>query len=179
MKRTFLTLIIAIVTVFTCSANPNDPDHADPRMSEAEALFSVTGDQIIENARQYIGTPYRYGGKTPKAFDCSGFTAYVYKSLNIRLNNNSRSQYQEGLSVDRDDLKVGDLVFFTGRNAHGGVGHVGIVSKVNGDGDFSFIHASCSEGVTESNINEAYYTQRYIGARRIIADYSDIYAYNK
>jgi hypothetical protein len=56
---------------------------------------------------------------------------------------------------------------------------VGIVSKVNGDGDFSFIHASCSEGVTESNINEAYYTQRYIGARRIIADYSDIYAYNK
>lgn len=179
MKRTILTLIIALATVLNVAARPNDPDRAEPQMSEAEALFTVTGQQIIENARQYIGTPYRYGGRSTRGFDCSGFTSYVYKNLNIRLNSSSRTQFEEGVSVERDEMKPGDLVFFAGRNARGGVGHVGIVSNVNEDGSFNFIHASCSEGVTESNSNEAYYQRRFKGARRIVADYSDIYACSK
>lgn len=179
MKRTILTLMIALATAVNVAAKPNDPDHAEPQMSEAEALFTVTGQQIIDNARQYIGTPYSYGGRSTRGFDCSGFTSYVYKNLNIRLNSSSRTQFQEGVSVDRDNMKVGDLVFFAGRNARGGVGHVGIVSEVNEDGTFNFIHASCSEGVTESNSAEPYFQRRFKGARRIVADYSDIYAMNK
>ena len=179
MKRTILTMMIVLATAANVAARPNDPDQATPQMSEAEALFTVTGQQIIDNARQYLGTPYRYGGRSTRGFDCSGFTSYVYKNLNIRLNSSSRTQFQEGVSVDRDNMKVGDLVFFAGRNAGGGVGHVGIVSQVNEDGSFNFIHASCSEGVTESNSTEPYYQRRFKGARRIVADYSDIYACNK
>ncbi len=146
--------------------------------SEVESLFNVTGDEIVETAKKYIGTPYRYGSKGPKSFDCSGFTSYVYGSNNIKINSNSRSQFTEGLSVEKDDVKVGDLVFFGGSRSRG-VGHVGIISSVNEDGSFKFIHASCSNGVTESDSNEPYYQRRYKGARRILADYSDIMAYSK
>lgn len=172
-------MMIALAASMNVAADPNEPNQATPQMSEAEALFTVSGQQIIANARQYIGTPYRYGGRSTRGFDCSGFTSYVYKNLNISLNRSSRTQYEEGISVDRDNMKVGDLVFFAGRNAGGGVGHVGIVSEVNEDGSFNFIHASCSEGVTESNSNEPYYQRRFKGARRILADYSDIYACSK
>ena len=99
--------------------------------------------------------------------------------MNIRLNSCSRSQYTEGISVNRDEVHTGDLVFFAGRNSRGGVGHVGIVTEVKGDGSFDFIHASCSQGVTVSNSTEAYYNNRYRGARRILDDYSDVLALNK
>lgn len=180
MKKVILLALTAMMSATLSAANPvGNRTAPSENTSEVEALFSVTGQQVIETAQHYLGRPYHRGSKGPSSFDCSGFTSYVYKSLNIKLNNCSRSQYTEGLSIDRDDLHVGDLVFFAGRNSRGRVGHVGIVSKVNEDGNFDFIHASCSNGVTISNINEPYYSRRYKGARRILEDYSDVLAYNK
>lgn len=173
-------IIIAFTTLMTLTATAGNPDGnntdntlaAEP-LSEMEALFSVTGDDVVETAERFLGRPYRSGSKGPKAFDCSGFTSYVYKSLNIRLNNCSRSQYTEGVSVSRDGVHKGDLVFFGG-SRNGGIGHVGIVYDVCDDGSFRFIHASSSRGVTISSSKEGYYAKRYKGARRILADYSDI-----
>ena len=59
--------------------------------SEFEALFSVTGDDILSSAMRYIGTPYRMGSTGPSSFDCSGFTSYVYRQMNINLNRTSRA----------------------------------------------------------------------------------------
>lgn len=179
MKKAIIIIFATILSTAAYAASPSTPRNVEIPVSEAEALFSVTGEQIVAQAQQYLGRPYRRGSKGPSAFDCSGFTSYVYKSLNIRLNSCSRSQYTEGISVNKDEVHTGDLVFFSGRNSKGGVGHVGIVIEVKEDGSFNFIHASCSQGVTVSNSTEAYYNNRYRGARRILDDYSDVLALNK
>lgn len=173
-KIAFLLLFVSILPTFSFAGEPDPTDELarpanleafDEANSEFEALFNVTGDQIIDKARQYLGRPYRRGSMGPSSFDCSGFTSYVYKSLNIRLGRSSRDQWREGLSVERNDVHVGDLVFFGSSQR---IGHVGIVCEVEGDGGFKFIHASCSNGITISDIDEHYYSRLYRGLRRII-----------
>lgn len=137
--------------------------------SEFEALFSVTGEDILNTAEKYMGTPYCMGATGPTRFDCSGFTSYVYKKRNIKLNRTSREQYTQGISVNKSEVRPGDLVFFGSRRSGKGVGHVGIVYSIEDDGSFKFVHASCKRGVTISSSTDDYYTRMYRGARRILA----------
>ena len=124
---------------------------------------------LLGEANRYIGRPYVHGAKGPRAFDCSGFTSYVYRQFGYKISPSSRTQYTEGTTVDRKDLRKGDLVFFTSRRSGKNVGHVGIVvSADNSTGNFKFIHASI-KGVKVSDF-EGYYLGRYVGARRIIND---------
>lgn len=134
-------------------------------------ITTATGKDIVNSAMEYIGTPYRYGTMSPtRGFDCSGFTSYIFKKLDITLPRSSRSQYSKETAIDDcRDLKKGDLVFFSGSKVSKRIGHVGIVTKVNHEtGEFSFIHSSCSEGVTISHSTDAYYAKRYIGACRVL-----------
>ena len=125
-------------------------------------------DQVINYAYRVRGTPYRYGAMSPRGFDCSGFTSYVFKRFGIELDRSSRGQIFDGVRVKKNELQPGDLVFFQGRSGRGGVGHVGIVTKVNEDNTFHFIHSACSSGVTESKNTESYYSRRYVGACRVL-----------
>ena len=125
-------------------------------------------DQLISYAYRFRGTPYRYGASSPRGFDCSGFTSYVFKRFGISLDRSSRGQISDGVRVKRNDLQPGDLVFFQGRSGRGGIGHVGIVTRVNDDNTFHFIHSACSSGVTESKNTESYYSRRYVGACRVL-----------
>ena len=171
------TFLFCIFTFLSTTANDVivDDDNKDDYCtnysetnSEFEALFSVTGADIIENAMKYLGRPYRSGMKGPHAFDCSGFTSYVYGTKNISLSPSSKTQYTQGVSVKRDDLRQGDLVFFTSPRSGGRVGHVGIVTEVEDNGNFHFVHASRRGVVVDSYAKAGYYQGRYIGARRIL-----------
>jgi cell wall-associated NlpC family hydrolase len=126
--------------------------------------------KIIRYAGNFMGTPYRMGGNTPKGFDCSGFTQYVFKEFNYHLPRTTEEQGKMGAKIaKKKDLKPGDLVFFTGNNQRSKrVGHVGIVVDVNGRGNFRFIHASTTRGVMISRDTESYYKSRYLLARRIV-----------
>lgn len=125
-------------------------------------------DDVLNEAFSHLGARYRMGHSGPNSFDCSGFTSYVFKNMGIDLNRTSRSQYTQGEAVDKDELRTGDLVFFTGSNSRGPIGHVGIVVDVDPiSGSFNFIHASI-KGVKVSNSNERYYSRRYVGARRVM-----------
>lgn len=124
-------------------------------------------DDLLDEGRSHIGKKYVHGAKGPNTFDCSGFTSYVYKQFGFNISPGSRIQYTQGTPVKRNELRKGDLVFFTSRSSGNNVGHVGIVvSADNETGDFKFLHASI-RGVKISDF-EGYYVPRYVGAKRII-----------
>lgn len=132
------------------------------------AATSAMLTDLLSEAKSHMGKRYRSGAKGPNAFDCSGFSSYVFRQFGYSLGASSRDQYNQGEKVDVKNLRIGDLVFFTGRNRRGGVGHVGIVvSADNEKGSFKFIHASTSQGI-KIDSNTGYYEGRYLGARRVI-----------
>lgn len=122
------------------------------------------GQDIVQSAYQYIGSPYVWAAAGPDSFDCSGFTMYIMSLHGILLPHQSGMQYNRGLSVPRDSLVPGDLVFFSS-NKTSGVAHVGIYI-----GNGNFIHASSgsSMSVIISPLSANYYAQHYLGARRVI-----------
>ncbi len=132
--------------------------------AETEELLN----DLLSEARSHLGKRYSRGSKGPNAFDCSGFSSYVYRQFGYKLSPSSRDQYTQGEKVERKELRKGDLVFFKGRSVSGGVGHVGIVVNADENGNFTFIHASTSRGITVSNCNEPYYASRYVGGKRVI-----------
>ena len=125
-------------------------------------------DDILSQATSFIGTRYRLGSKGPNAFDCSGFTSYIYGQNNIAIGGSSRDQYARNIPIRREEMQPGDLVFFTSPNSGHGVGHVGIIMDYDPISDtFIFIHASSKNGVKISNSTDGNYTRRYIGVRRV------------
>lgn len=134
--------------------------------SETAAMAS----DMISFAKKFIGTRYVRGGKTPKGFDCSGFTSYVFSQFGYSLSASSLAQYGQGEKLSRDEVSAGDLLFFTGRNSRSGnVGHVGIaISADPVSGDITFIHAAIGGGIRIDKTSTPYYAARYIGARRVL-----------
>ena len=123
---------------------------------------SATGVQILAEAQKYLGTPYVYGGASPSGFDCSGFVYYVLKQLGYAPYRTPADQYQQGTYVAKDDLQVGDIVFFANTYASG-LSHVGIYA-----GDGQFIHSPNSRStVSYSDLTSGYWANHYYGARRM------------
>ncbi len=130
-------------------------------------------DRIIDAAMLYIGSPYQYHASGPNAFDCSGFTSFIFKQYGIDLPHSSGEQAKTGREVDGlpSHLQKGDLVFFSGRRKSSTVGHVGIfIEATDGGKSFRFIHAARG-GVMVSELKEDYYANRYLGASRILGDF--------
>jgi hypothetical protein len=121
-------------------------------------------DGLVQTARRFIGTPYRWGGESARSgFDCSGLTMTVYRLNGLELPRNSRAQFRTGRPVSRDALQRGDLVFFaTGRR--GRVSHVGLYS-----GHGKFIHApGRGKTIRTASLSNGYFKARYAGARRYL-----------
>lgn len=145
--------------------NDNDEDYSyDDYEDEGTGAdySSSTGDYIVETAKQYLGTPYVWGGTSPSGFDCSGFVQYVFRECGYSISRTATPQYSDGTPVSYSNLTTGDLVFFERTYATDGISHVGIY--IDG-GDF--IHCA-NGGVKISNLTESYYSSRYYGACRII-----------
>ena len=131
---------------------------------------SMTVNSLLDEAMSHIGARYRSGSKGPNAFDCSGFTSYVFRQVEgTNIGSSSRDQYARNIPVSRSEMQRGDLVFFTSPSSGRNVGHVGIVVDVDPiNRTFNFIHASSSEGVKISNSNDGFYARRFIGVRRVL-----------
>lgn len=123
--------------------------------------------QILSEAETYLGTPYKYGGTTRHGIDCSSFVQQVFEMFNYELPRVSAAQAKEGREVSKDEIKAGDLVFFS-TSGRGRVSHVGIVHSVTEDGDIEFIHASTSQGVIVTPLSDNYWGKRYLYAKRIL-----------
>lgn len=126
------------------------------------AYASDSYDRLVPLAKKYVGVPYQFGGSSEKGFDCSGFTRHVMSGVGVTLARTTAEQYKQGSAVKKEDLRVGDLVFF--ETYKKGPSHAGIYIGGN-----EFIHASSSKGIAVSSLDDSYYKKRYIGARRVLA----------
>ena len=123
---------------------------------------SGTATDIANFAMSFVGYSYVWGGMSPSTgFDCSGLMYYVLTQYGYSMKRVANDQMTQGTAISRDNLQVGDLVFF-GYGSY--ANHVGMYI-----GNGNFVHASTpSTGVRVNSLNETYYNTRYIGARRII-----------
>jgi len=120
------------------------------------------GDRLVSRAMQYLGTPYRHGGISPRTgFDCSGFVYYLYGAVFGRsIPRMPDGMAREGVPVARGDLARGDIVFFGHR---GTFTHVGIYA-----GNGQFVHATHRGApVSVTALDADYYRQHYMTAVRL------------
>ncbi|MFA9289767.1 MAG: C40 family peptidase [Solirubrobacteraceae bacterium] len=118
---------------------------------------------VLAEAKNLIGTPYKFGGTGINGIDCSAFIQKIFESTGFSIPRKSSVQATMGFVVKKEELKQGDLVFF---NTRGGISHVGIISEIV-DGIPYFIHSSSSKGVVRTSLESEYWAKRYITARRI------------
>ena len=140
------------------------PEYEEPEEDYEEDYDIPAGSgavDIANYAMQFVGCPYVYGGTSPNGFDCSGLVYYSFGEFGIKLKRTADDQmHYNGTPVSKDNLQVGDLVFF-GYNGY--ADHVGIYI-----GNNNFVHAANpSSGVRVSSLNESYYLRKYLGANRI------------
>jgi len=162
-------LILAGLILSGLHAKPNQKDIVFKQSTLAVAVqkaakskHSKSSKDVIKTAKSYLGTRYRFGGKTKRGIDCSGFTQAVLKKHKVNLPRTASQQASIGHHVDKKNLRKGDLVFFKGTYKRG-ISHVGIYL-----GNDRFIHASSgAKKVTISKLSKAYYRNHYAGARRV------------
>ena len=153
--RPFILLVVALVLA-GCSSHRAPPP--DPRLSDSITVIANLNDQLAH----WRGTPYRYGGSSRGGVDCSAFVMMTFRDkFELQLPRDTKHQATIGTEIDKDDLLPGDLVFFKTGSGNSGL-HVGIY-----DTDNQFIHASTSQGVTRSSLDNVYWSKNFWQARRI------------
>lgn len=168
MSRTmrFFALTAISLLVSSCASFQSVESLQTQRTTTAtqqSALESGSNSQIKLQAvyTRYKGTPYRYGGTDSSGFDCSGFIGTAYQdAFNLSLPRTTEQLAVKGQPIRRDQLKAGDIIIFktSVKQLHAGI--------YTGGG--KFIHASTSKGVIESSLENQYWHQRYIKARRYL-----------
>jgi peptidoglycan DL-endopeptidase LytE len=122
----------------------------------------VLQDRLTLFAKKLLNIPYRFGGNSLFGIDCSAYVKKVYSLIGVDLPRSAREQFHEGMSVEGEQLSIGDLVFF--RTYASFPSHVGIYL-----GNNLFIHASSrSKKVTIDSLDTPYYLKRFIGAKRLL-----------
>lgn len=121
----------------------------------------LTNKKLIEYVHQWWAVPYRIGGNSKEGIDCSAFVqGLTNEAFGVTLPRTSREQADFCKQISKQDLKEGDLVFFaSGRS----ISHVGMYISNN-----KFVHASTSMGVVISDLDEAYWSRRFVKAGRLL-----------
>ncbi len=122
-------------------------------------------DAVVAEAHKHLGVQYVTGGTTPRGFDCSGLTYYLFNTSGFELHRSMLYQMDAGIVIAKEDLQYGDLVFFSNTGSNGGfASHIGVYI-----GNGQIIHASSGyRGVTIDDLSTPYYTTYYQCARRVI-----------
>ncbi|TFH86404.1 glycoside hydrolase [Billgrantia azerbaijanica] len=183
-----VSLLLAISLLVGCSGTSTRPDRApddyfarqlpglppgwDPMMSPVDdtgfgGRFATDSPERVREAllsqhQRWVGTPYRLGGTTRRGIDCSALVQAVFSdTFRLELPRTTGEQVREGEPVAREALQVGDLVFF---RPPGPYDHVGVYV-----GDGYFLHASTSQGVMLSRLDNVYWRRYYWQARRTLS----------
>jgi lipoprotein Spr len=167
MKKSLF--LCCFILVFTCAAKSQTEGEGYKKLLQdlsANLPEKKPASDLIEFAKKMIGIPYRYASSNPAiGFDCSGFVSYVFRNFGISTPRSSREFSVAGTPVKLSEVKIGDVLVFTGSNPRiRRAGHVGIVAAISGD-TIQFIHSTSGKlhGVTITTLN-TYYKSRFIKA---------------
>jgi cell wall-associated NlpC family hydrolase len=146
--------------------NQHGKDHRSKKDDKSKRKDKAKGTarDVLHDAKKYKNADYVFGGESPKGFDCSGYTWYVYKkATGMDIGRTAKDQWKRGKSVSKSSLEPADLVFFKNTFEHG-LSHVGIYL-----GKGKFIHAENERtDVVTSDLDSDYYSKHYAGARRLL-----------
>ncbi len=164
--RQLMILLILVTLLAGCKPYPRYRPYAPvtPKAEESVINTMSTNSYLTFGLilQKYLGKPYAGKSAYVAGLDCSGFTQKVFREYNkTLLPRTAAEQFKMGKEVSRNIVEFGDLVFF--ETTRGKISHVGIFVGHN-----DFIHASSSNGVIITSLNEKYWAQRYRGARRIL-----------
>lgn len=184
MRKTTLILLL-LVTLFStaCGSSKNrrvvvtkksktskNIKKSSPKPKENKSnnsKISPLAKAVVNNAKHYKGTRYKYGGTTKSGMDCSGLIYTAFKKENISIPRASGAMAKAGNWIDLKEVKVGDLLFFATKKNNRNVNHVGLVTSSR-SGNVEFIHSSTSKGVIVSNLAERYWYFAFVQARRLL-----------
>ncbi|MEW8987378.1 MAG: LysM peptidoglycan-binding domain-containing protein, partial [Bacillus sp. (in: firmicutes)] len=123
---------------------------------------AVVKKGLIQDSQNFVGVPYLWGGTTPSGFDCSGFVYYMFNKHGVQMTRSTSSNlYNQGTAITKSKLQPGDLVFYA-VNSPGVISHVGFYV-----GDNKFISATSSKGIQVVSLDNSYWSQYYVGAKRV------------
>ena len=178
----FLLLVLAIIMT-SCGAQKKmknlseapvavvtKTDHTSPEEETAEEEFleeNAVISAIIENARAFLGTKYRYGGTSNEGMDCSGLVYTSFLTHDISLPRSSRDMSLLGERLNFDEVTTGDLLFFETDKKKKVINHVGLIVELDSENIY-FIHSTSSRGVIISSMEEGYWKEHFVMARRIL-----------
>ncbi|MBM3920593.1 MAG: NlpC/P60 family protein [Sphingomonadales bacterium] len=147
----------------------NDGDSLGLIIPDTGSSRIVEINRLLAFAEQFLGTPYRYGGKGPAGFDCSGFVRYCFsQTQGMTLSPSATHYFNHGIKVHPSSARPGDIICFTGSNSRSrSIGHVGIITEVTPT-DIYFIHASVNRGICFDAVSSHYYKQRFLQIRRVL-----------
>lgn len=164
-KRWLLLTLLIGFQLTACSVY--SPPRSSAKTTKGASKEELFRQDVITMAQKYVGSRYKYAGRDPNGFDCSGFTYFIYRQYDINLSPSSRAQEKDGRSIPVRTAKAGDLIFFR-RSPVGQVFHVALVVSNDQEG-LKVIH-STSRGVVVDNITQSsYWKPKISSARDVIA----------
>ncbi len=130
------------------------------------ATYKLNVQKTVKNARSFVGTTYRHGGLNYKGIDCSGLVHVCLLEINTKIARMPDDQAKQGIPVEKQDLKAGDLVFFGANKNSKIITHVGIITEILHHAKVLFVHASGKRGVVEDNFYHYHWQDVFIQAVR-------------
>ena len=161
--RPLRILKVAIALTFCLALLSGPADATERQFGAPRTSFAFSDKQFEKKVSQFLDVPYKLGGNTRKGMDCSAFSKTVYSQFfGLDLPRTSLDQYRYSAlkKIDPNQLQPGDLIFFANKKKKI-VNHVGVYISKN-----RFIHASSSQGVTVSSLDDAYWRNRFMGSKR-------------
>jgi probable lipoprotein NlpC len=148
-----LVCIVALSLLVSCKTNR--------KVANSSPEFT-----IIETAKSYRGTPYRYGGMSRSGIDCSALVYHSFAAVGVKLPRTSKEQSELGKKIPVNEIVPGDVLFFATGKKKKEVSHTGIVTEVQKK-EVRFIHASTSRGVIEDYLSNSYWAKAFLFAKRL------------
>ena len=167
-----MVIMLTVMTLCVGNANAQTPP-ATEKVDSISVTVAEMADLLIDDAKIFMGRPYRWGANGPHAFDCSGFTKYIYAKFGYSLGRTVIAQMSDGEPVTGGlhNLQKGDILIYGSRKYPMKPGHVGIfIGLDESNEEFTFIHAARS-GIIISKSSETYYKERFLGAVRILPNF--------